>query len=201
MKHLSINGACCARFFRRAAVVLTACFVLTGCGAADNGAAADTKEQPAAVEEKKEEPAAAETDTQKAEETASQNTEPASVQELYQLVRDQLPDMYEADDDFLMNYYGIDASLLKEYVFASCEDAARVDSVILLRVKDEKDAPAVIESLNGLIAQMEAEMDNYNPEAHELVKAAAVRQHGDLIDLVISADREKLISLLDSRIG
>ena len=201
MKHLSYSGACRARFFRGAAVVLTAFFVLAGCGAADTGAAVDTKEQPAAVEEKKEEPAAAETVAQKAEETASQNTEPASVQELYQLVRDQLPDMYEADDDFLMNYYGIDASLLKEYVFASCEDAARVDSVILLRVKDEKDAPAVIESLNGLIAQMEAEMDNYNPEAHELVKAAAVRQHGDLIDLVISADREKLLSLLDSRIG
>jgi hypothetical protein len=45
---------------------------------------------------------------------------------------------------------------------------------------------------------MSAEMENYNPEANELVKAAKVRRNGKNIDLIIHQDREAILSIIDS---
>jgi hypothetical protein len=106
--------------------------------------------------------------------------------------------MYFADDDFLMNYYGIDAARLEEYVFASCLDSTSADSVILIRLKDEADAGEVTDCLNMLLEQMSAEMENYNPEANEHVKAAQVRRNGNMIDLVIHQDRDAILAVIDN---
>lgn len=188
------------------ALALAAALMLAGCGSASTGGGTQVQgtDSTAPAEQEAAQEAVAEPVTASApEEAAEVPGEPVSVRAIYDAIGEAvtLPAMYEADDDFLMNYYGIDASLLKEYVFASCEDAARVDSVILMCLKDEADAQSVADGLDGLLSQMEAEMDNYNPEAHELVTAASVRRHGDLMDLVISADRERILSVIDGLIG
>ena len=40
------------------------------------------------------------------------------------------------DEDFILNYYGIDVSALEEYVFSISEDAAQAESVIIMKVKN-----------------------------------------------------------------
>ena len=180
------------------AAVAAAVLMLAGCGsgaeqtASDNAGAVQKESLPAAQDKKEEAQPKEEAQEAPAAETPS-------MKDVYQTVADQveLPTMYFADDDFLMNYYGIDASLLSEYVFASPEDAARVDSVILMKLKDPAEAQTITDGLNGLLAQMEVEMDNYLPEAHELVTQAKVRQHGDVLELVISAEREKICGIID----
>ncbi len=111
-----------------------------------------------------------------------------------------LPEMYVADDDYILNYYGIDTSKLQDYVFESCIDPTRTDTVILIRLKDVADAEEVTGSLNLLLEQMEAEMANYNPAANELVQSAAVRQNGTWIDLVICENLDTALSLIDHSI-
>ena len=106
--------------------------------------------------------------------------------------------MYFADAGFLMNYYGIDASKLEDYVFASCLDSTSADSIILMRLKDESSADEVIGGLNMLLEQMSIELESYNPEANELVKAAKVRRNGKNIDLIIHKDRNAILSVIDS---
>ena len=109
-----------------------------------------------------------------------------------------LPEMYFADAAFMLNYYGIDASKLEDYVFASCLDSTSADSIILIRLKDEASADEVVSGLNMLLEQMSAELENYNPEANELVKAASVRQNGKNIDLIIHKDRGTILSIIDN---
>ena len=169
-----------SRFFRRGLSVFAAFGAAAMlAGAMNQGCVSSPQEEPPATPEI--EPVA------------------ASMQEIYDAVAagTELPNMFFADDDFLMDYYGIDASLLEEYIFASPEDSARVDSVILMKLKNAGDADKVKAGLDGLLSQMEIEMDNYLPEAHELVVAAEVRQHGDVLDLVISSDRENICGIID----
>ncbi len=109
-----------------------------------------------------------------------------------------LPEMYFADAAFLLNYYGIDASKLEDYVFASCLDSTSADSIILIRLKDEASADEIVSGLNMLLEQMSTELENYNPEANELVKAAKVRRNGKNIDLIIHKDRDAILSIINS---
>ena len=190
-----------ARFL--AMTILTA-LLLGACG---SGAAGTPRSEEAVGEPESAETASAEaaadaeavSEAADAETTSKESPEEAPLQEIYDAIAEEvtLPGMYFADDSFLMNYYGIDASLLDDYLFASCEDAARVDTVILMRVRDESDAQTVKDGLQVLLDQMEVEMDNYLPEAHALVKAGEIRQNGRFLDLVLSGDREAILAVID----
>ena len=131
-----------------------------------------------------------------------ETTVSASPEEIYDKVKAAvtLPDMYTADDDFLMNYYGIDAAKLSSYIFASSEDSARVDSVIIMQVKDSADIGSIKDGLGGLLAQMEAEMDNYLPEAYALVKKSAVKEKGNFVYLVISEDADEITRIIEEEL-
>ncbi len=136
-------------------------------------------------------------DTAAADESSA---EPIAVMDLYNEIAESvtLPEMFFADETFMMNYYGIDASKLEEYVFASCLDSTSADLIILIRLKDEASADEVVDGLNTLLEQMGIEMEDYNPEANELVKAAEVRRNGKNIDLIIHEDRETILSIIDN---
>ena len=58
-------------------------------------------------------------------------------QEIGQTVTLQSPQCM--DDDFISNYYGIDASMLEEYVFSMSEDAAQAETVIIMKLKNTDD--------------------------------------------------------------
>ena len=137
-------------------------------------------------------------DAEPAEET--ENAEPTSLNDIYNEITESvdLPEMYFADADFLLNYYGIDASKLDDYIFASCLDSTSADSIILIRLKDESSADEIVGGLNMVLEEMGIEFENYNPEANELIKAAEVRCNGKNIDLIIHEDRSKILSIIDS---
>ena len=98
----------------------------------------------------------------------------------------RLPEMMLADDDWLLNYYGIDASMLSDYVFAEA-DETRADRIVMLRVADQGNMAAVKEKLEGVLAQLSSEqMLSYLPEQADVIKAAEVKEKGDLLYLVIS---------------
>ena len=43
------------------------------------------------------------------------------------------------DEDFILNYYGIDVSSLEEYVFSISDDAAQAETIIIMKVKSTGD--------------------------------------------------------------
>ena len=135
-----------------------------------------------------------------ADSESDKDVEPASLTDIYNEIAKSvtLPEMYFADEDFMLNYYGIDAAKLEDYVFASCLDSTSADSIILIRLKDESSADEIVESLNMVLEEMSIEFESYNPEAAELAKDAEVRVSGKNIDLIIHKDRNKILSIIDS---
>ena len=105
--------------------------------------------------------------------------------------------MYEADDDWLMNYYGIDASMLSNYVFAEA-DEVHADRVIILEVASEDNIPEIEEKLDAVLGQLSSpEMLSYLPDQADMIKAASVKKDGNVLYLVISPDAsgiEKIIT-------
>ncbi len=171
-------------------------------GAETTAAEIETEEKaaPEPTEAPKEEKADPTETDEKADDTKAEETASVSLNDVYNRIAGSvsLPEMYFADEGFMLNYYGIDSSKLDDYVFASSMDSTRADSVILIRLKDESSAYEVVGGLNMLLEQMNAELENYNPEANELVKAAKVRRNGKNIDLVIHSDRNTILSIIDS---
>ena len=118
--------------------------------------------------------------------------------DIYDVIKStyELPEMYEADADWLMNYYGIDAAMLSNYIFAE-GDEVHADRVIILKVADEANIPTIEEKLNNVLGQLSSpDMLSYLPEQADMIKAASVKKQGDVLYLVISPDMAGIETLI-----
>ena len=118
--------------------------------------------------------------------------------EIYEKIKTsyELPEMYEADADWLMNNYGIDESMLSNYIFAEGNEV-HADRVIILKVADEANVSAIEEKLNNVLGQLSSpEMLSYLPEQADMIKAASVKKQGDVLYLVISPDAAAIETLI-----
>ncbi len=123
-----------------------------------------------------------------------------SVQSVYEAVGAavELPSMIEGDDDFISNYYGIDPVDLEEYVFAEAEDATLASAVIIMKVKSSDAAERIVGSLNTVINQKAAEMQDYIPEQYEIVANSSVKTEGLYVYLVIAENAGDIESVIQS---
>ena len=152
------------------ALLIIMCFGLAGCGSASGSS----------------------------EEVAAEGATPLKASEIYDRIKTsyELPDMYEADADWLMNYYGIDAAMLSDYVFAEA-DEVHADRVIILSVADEKDMSAVEEKLEAVLGQLSSpEMLAYLPDQADTIKAASIKKQGNTLYLVISPDADGIEKII-----
>ena len=131
------------------------------------------------------------------EEAAAANV---SVQSVYEAVGAavELPSMIEGDDAFISNYYGIDPADLEEYIFAEAEDATLASAVIIMKVKSEDAAERIVNSLNTVISQKAAEMQDYIPEQYEIVADSSVKTEGLYVYLVIAENAGDIESVIQS---
>ncbi|WP_029322209.1 DUF4358 domain-containing protein [Butyrivibrio sp. AE3004] len=107
-----------------------------------------------------------------------------------------LPDMYEADADWLMNYYGIDAGMLSGYVFAEA-DEVHADRVIILNVADESNVAEVEGKLSAVLEQLSSpEMLDYLPDQADIITSASIKKDGNTLYLVISPDAEGIEEII-----
>ena len=123
-----------------------------------------------------------------------------SVQSVYEAIdtATELPSMIEGDDDFISNYYGIDPADLEEYTFAEAEDATLASAVIIMKVKSEDAAERIVGSLNTVINQKAAEMQDYIPEQYEIVADSSVKTEGLYVYLVIAENADDIESVIQS---
>ena len=120
--------------------------------------------------------------------------------EIYETIKTtyELPEMYEADADWLMNNYGIDESMLSNYIFAEGNEV-HADRVIILKVADEANVSVIEEKLNNVLGQLSSpEMLSYLPEQADMIKAASVKKQGDVLYLVISPDAAGIETIIQN---
>ncbi|MDE7028828.1 MAG: DUF4358 domain-containing protein [Lachnospiraceae bacterium] len=157
-------------------------------------------------------PAANTTDTTAASDTANtadsgtaQTTDTADstaksianiYQEITQSVSLQSPQCM--DDDFISNYYGIDAASLEEYVFSMSEDAAQAETVIILKVKNTDDVKGLSDSLQTVVDEKKNEMENYIPEQFAIVEKSKVQTKDNYVWLVISENADAIADIIEN---
>lgn len=103
----------------------------------------------------------------------------------------------EFDDEFLMNYYGIDASLLEEYVFSMSEDATSAETIVLMKVKEIGDVENLKSALQVVVDEKRNEMENYLPEQFAIVDKAQVEAQDNYIWLVISENENEIKKIIE----
>ncbi|MBQ7944233.1 MAG: DUF4358 domain-containing protein [Lachnospiraceae bacterium] len=103
----------------------------------------------------------------------------------------------EFDDEFLMNYYGIDASLLEEYVFSMSEDAASAETIVVMKAKSSSDVESLSASLQVVVDEKRNEMENYLPEQFAIVEKAEVETKDNYIWLVISENEDTIKKIIE----
>lgn len=143
------------------------------------------------------------------EETSPAKTDSVQAEPIYENVK-SLTDIYaqiqenvalyspiEFDDEFLMNYYGIDASLLEEYVFSMSEDATSAETIVLMKAKETGDVEALKNALQVVVDEKRNEMENYLPEQFAIVDKAQVEAKDNYIWLVISENEDKIEKIIE----
>ena len=117
-------------------------------------------------------------------------------QEIGQTVTLQSPQCM--DDDFISNYYGIDASMLEEYVFSMSEDAAQAETIIIMKLKNTDDLASLQDSLQTVVDEKKNEMENYIPEQFAIVEKSKVQTKENYIWLVISENADAITDIIES---
>ncbi len=169
----------------KALAVLTAVLLCTGCS--DKTVPTTANTDPISE-------TAQTTDTSASKETTK------SIDDIYQEIEQavSLQSPQRMDDDFISNYYGIDATLLDEYVFSMSEDAAQAETVIIMKVKNADDLTGLSDSLQTVVDEKKNEMENYIPEQFAIVEKSKVQTKDNYVWLVISENADTITDIIES---
>lgn len=170
------------KYTKTMAALAAAALLCTGCS--------DETAQTASTTNQTDAPAAAQTDTASAK----------TIQEVYQEIEQSvsLHSPQCMDDDFISNYYGIDAASLEEYVFSMSEDAAQAETIIIMKVKNTDDLEDLTASLQTVVDEKKNEMENYIPEQFAIVEKSKVQTKDNYIWLVISDNADAVTDIIES---
>lgn len=170
---------------------------------ADTTAASDTADTTAASDTASTANTTAASDT--ADSGTAQTTDTAdstakSIADIYQEITQSvsLQSPQCMDDDFISNYYGIDAASLEEYVFSMSEDAAQAETVIILKVKNTDDVKGLSDSLQTVVDEKKNEMENYIPEQFAIVEKSKVQTKDNYVWLVISENADAIADIIEN---
>ena len=163
-------------------------------------AAEETTE--AATETAAETEAATEAETAAATETAAETEAAAgaaSLNDIYSQIEQQvsLNSPMTVPEDFIANYFGIDVSSAEDYLFVMSEMATSAETIVIVKAGGA-DKQALADSLQTVINQKAAEMENYLPDQYDIVSRSTVHQTGDYVWMVISENAGAIESIIEA---
>ena len=106
----------------------------------------------------------------------------------------------EPTEDFIFNYYGIDVSMLNDYLFVMSEDATSAETIIILDAANEEDAASYAELLETLVSDKELELQDYLPEEYAITHDSEVVTDGNYVWLVISHNRDSIVDIIENNL-
>ena len=172
------------RIVRRCAGMMALIVLLCSCGSSGGADQPETQEISSPAEE-----TAEETETVSA----------ADLEDIYSQIEQQvdLNSPMTVPEEFIANYFGIDVSEAEDYLFVMSEMATSAETIVIVKA-GAADKQALIDSLQAVIDQKAAEMENYLPDQYDIVSRSAVQQTGDYVWLVISENDEAIKEIIEA---
>lgn len=133
---------------------------------------------------------------------ADGETGTAPISEIYLKITSlvELKSPVEMPENFLSQTYGVDTSILDDYMLVISEDATSAETIAILRARDEAGAKACSEALKVIVEEKSMEMENYLPDQYELVKDSKVNVKGNVAYLVISENAKDILAIIEENI-
>ena len=112
-----------------------------------------------------------------------------------------LPEMYTADDAYILNNYGIDPATLDGYAIEEALEVTQADKIIIIDPAEGTDAKEISDKLETFRQDKAMEMEDYLPEQYDVIAAASVKEKDGFVYLVISPEAEKIEAVIEDSIG
>lgn len=103
------------------------------------------------------------------------------------------PNLMELDEETMKQQYHLDPALLEEYSVRIPMMIVHSNEVSVLKVKEEKDLPAVEEALKQRAADVQKQFEQYLPDQYENAKNYKIVKKGNYVLFVISDEADALI--------
>ncbi len=123
----------------------------------------------------------------------------ASLSDIYSQIEQQvsLNSPMTVPEDFIANYFGIDVSSAEDYLFVMSEMATSAETIVIVKAGGA-DKQALADSLQTVINQKAAEMENYLPDQYDIVSRSTVHQTGDYVWMVISENAGAIEPIIEA---
>ena len=112
-----------------------------------------------------------------------------------------LPEMYAADDAYILNNYGIDPVSLDSYAIEEALEVTQADKIIIIDPAEGTDVKEISDKLETFRQDKAMEMEDYLPEQYDVIATASVKEKDGFIYLVISPEAEKIEAVIENSIG
>ena len=117
---------------------------------------------------------------------------------LYGSLEQYLPEMFEPDEDTLLNFLGVQAADCTKYKIAICAEGLRVDEVWLIEAKDQVALERLQTLANNRIQSKLDETVSYVPDQYPIVQQAQVLTDGLYLALFISPEVESMAAAFEA---
>ncbi|MCD8157643.1 MAG: DUF4358 domain-containing protein [Clostridiales bacterium] len=181
-------------------VILATGILLSGCGGSSDETSSSTAAETEAVEADETEPE--EDEVSDEDEESTDETAGVSCGDIYDKCVESgaFEELVPYDDDYMMNYFGIDTSTLADYAAAEALDAVKADALMILKADDETGAAELETTLNDYLTRKLAELENYNAEEFDKASDGIVGSSGSYAYVIICEDPSSVLSIIEEEI-
>lgn len=102
--------------------------------------------------------------------------------------------MLELTEMDLMDLYGIDSALVKQYEARIRLESIQADEIVLIEATDAKAAAQVKEQLEARYQTKLNETRNYLPDEFAKIEKCKVAQHGNYVSMIVCAEAEAAVA-------
>ena len=128
-----------------------------------------------------------------------------NVNSVYALLKESghLPELAAVPERDLGEVYGIDASKLKQWVFAmSSNYSSDAGEVAIFEASDQEyEMSALAQKLQNHLDRIKAVAKDYTPQQYAKVEPVEVKTVGNFVYMVVGADYDALMKIMKDNIG
>ncbi|MFC7678829.1 DUF4358 domain-containing protein [Paenibacillus sp. GCM10028914] len=108
------------------------------------------------------------------------------------------PNLMELDEEMVKQQYHLDLGLIEEYSVRIPMMNVKSNELSILKVKEEKDIPAVEEAVKQRAADIQKSFEQYLPDQYENAKNYKLVTKGNYILFVISEEADAFVNSFES---
>lgn len=133
--------------------------------------------------------------------TQKNNADSLSMEDIYNKIAKEagLGSMYQIDGTDLMDYYGIDVSTCKDYVFYQSDIAPNADTVALFECSDADIANEIASGLEIVLDELKTTNKEYAPKEYAKASKAKVEIKDKIVSLIVCDKLSKAQDILKQR--